>query len=128
MSHSCGRYSIEQHFAGKPESTRRLFDDLAALVARLGPSACYAEKTRIVFQNRGRFLAVMPRRHWLACHLWLKRRIPHARYHRIDSLAGRDFVHHFRLARASDLSAGLVAHVRESYGVGAAAGRRRRAR
>ena len=49
MAHSCGRYSIAQHFAGKPESTRRLFDELVALVEKVGPATCYAQKTRIVF-------------------------------------------------------------------------------
>jgi hypothetical protein len=118
MAHSCGHYSIAQHFAGKPESTRRLFDDLTALVGRVGPTTCYAEKTRIVFQTRARFLAVVPRRQWLACHLWLKRRVPDARFHRIDSLADRDFVHHFRIATTRDLDAGLLQHIHESYRVG----------
>jgi hypothetical protein len=118
MSHSCGRYSIAEHFAGKPSATRRLFGELVSLVERVGPATCYAEKTRIVFQTRGRFLAVVPRRHWLACHVWLKRRVPDARFHRIDSLAERDFVHHFRITATRDLDADLLRHIRESYSVG----------
>lgn len=74
LAHSCGRYSIEEHFKGKPETVWQLFVALHELVSRAGPATCYAEKTRIVFQTRGRFLAVVPRRRWLACHLWLKRR------------------------------------------------------
>jgi hypothetical protein len=118
MSHSCGRHSIEEHFAGKPETTRQLFAALRDLVAKVGPAECYAEKTRIVFQTRGRFLAVTPRQHWLACHLWLKRKLAHARYHRVDSLAGRDFVHHFRLSSEEELDDELLEHIRESYAVG----------
>jgi hypothetical protein len=118
MSHSCGRYSLEQHFVARPETTQQLFDALREFVARVGPVECYAERSRIVFQARGRFLAVVPRRHWLACHLWLKRELPHPRYHRIESLAGRDFVHHFRLSSASELDDEFLEHVRESYEVG----------
>ncbi|HEX7121032.1 MAG TPA: DUF5655 domain-containing protein [Gemmatimonadaceae bacterium] len=119
LSHSCGRHSIDDHFAGKPEAVRRLFDALVRFVSQAGPSTCYAQKTRIVFQTRGRFLAVTPRREWLACHLWLKRRLSSPRYHRIDVLAGRDFVHHFRLKDTAELDEELLAHVRESRRVGA---------
>lgn len=118
MSHSCGRWSIDEHFAGKSPAVRELFDALTTFVAQAGPSTCYAEKTRIVFQTRGRFMAVMPRREWLACHLWLKRRLTSPRYHRIESLADRDFVHHFRLRTPADLDAELLEHVRESWRVG----------
>lgn len=118
MSHSCGRYSLDEHFAGKPAATEQLFAALRDFVAQVGPATCYAEKTRIVFQTRGRFLAVIPRRHWLACHLWLKRELALPRYHRVDALAGRDFVHHFRLSSVDELDGEFLEHVRESYAVG----------
>jgi hypothetical protein len=117
MSHSCGRYTLGSHFTGKPEAAR-LFAALRAFVARVGPATCYAEKTRIVFQARGRFLAVVPRRRWLACHLWMKRERDHPLYHRVDCLAGRDYVHHFRLSSVEELDREFLEQVRESYAVG----------
>ncbi len=117
MSHSCGRYSLSARFDGKPEAAR-LFAALRDFVARVGPAKCYAEKTRIVFQTRARFLAVVPRRRWLACHLWMKRERDHPLYRRVDALAGRDFVHHFRLSSVEELDEPFLEHVRESYAVG----------
>jgi hypothetical protein len=122
MSHSCGRYTLERHFDGRPTRVRDLFDDLVRFVERAGPSVHYAEKTRIVFQVRGRFLAVVVRNYGLACHLWLKHRVSDERFHRVDDLAGRDFVHHFRLKDVADLDAQLLEYVRASHRVGSQLG------
>ena len=78
----------------------------------------YAQKTRIVFQTRGRFVAVTPRRSHLGGHIWLKRPRAHPRVHRIDSLLARDFVHNFRLTRLEDLDEAFCDLLREAYSVG----------
>lgn len=78
----------------------------------------YAQKTRIVFQTRGRFVAVTPRRRYLAGHLWLERRREHRCIHRVESLLDRDFVHEFRLEEASDIDDDFRDLLREAYAVG----------
>jgi hypothetical protein len=75
MWHSCTRYRVDDHFTGKDPIVRKLFDRYLALVRRCGPVTVYAQKTRIVFQNRVRFAGAAPRNRWLEGRLWLKRRV-----------------------------------------------------
>jgi hypothetical protein len=131
MSHSCGRHSIAEHFVGKSPHVRALFDDLVRAARRFGPVHIYAQKTRIVFQTRGRFVAVTPRRQHLGGHLWLKRRRSHPAIHRVESLLDRDFVHNFRLKNGKDLDDAFRQLLREAYLVGQqefTSGRRRSVR
>lgn len=118
MSHSCGRYSIDGHFENKAPHIRGLFEELVRAARACGPVHVYAQKTRIVFQTRGRFVAVTPRKHHLGGHIWLKRPRSHPRIHRIDPLLDRDFVHNFRLTRAEDIDEDFRELIREAYLVG----------
>src|SRR5262245_6839995 len=117
MSHSCGRHSIDEHFFNKNEEIRQIFDVLVRTVRSIGPVHVYAQKTRIVFQTRGRFVAIIPRRSHLGGHVWLKRRRTHELIYKIDDL-GRDFVHNFRITRPEDLDEGFLDLLREAYQVG----------
>ena len=118
MSHSCGHHTIDEHFEGKSPQIRELFEALVRAVRRCGRVHIYAQKTRIVFQTRGRFVAVTPRKHHLGGHIWLKRPRVHQLVHRIDPLLDRDFVHNFRLTRCEELDEGFCALLREAYAVG----------
>ncbi len=128
MAHSCGRYEIADHFAAKEPIVRELFDDLSAVVAGFGPVTVYAEKTRIVFQVRVRFLSAVPRRRWLDCTLWLKRRAVHPLIRHVERLPPHDYIHHFRVQSARELDPELVSLLREAYGVGGQDGRARRSK
>jgi hypothetical protein len=118
MWHSCGNVPLDYHFAGKDRRSRELFDQYVAFVERCGPITVYAQKTRIVFQTRARFASVMVRTRWIEGTLWLKRRVELPRFHRIESILDRDFIHSFRLTDASQLDDELMALVREAYAVG----------
>ena len=118
MSHSCGHHTIDEHFLNSDTQVRELFDALLNAVQLLGPVHAYAQKTRIVFQTRGRFVAVTPRKHHLAGHLWLKRQRQHPLVHRIESLLDRDFVHNFRLTTASQIDHDFRDLLAEAYSVG----------
>jgi hypothetical protein len=118
MSHSCGHHSIDEHFVGKPPEIRQIFEALVCAVHRFGRVQVYAQKTRIVFQTRGRFVAITPRKHHLGGHIWLKRRRAHPLVYRIESLLDRDFVHNFRLVHVEDLDEGFCDLLREAYSVG----------
>jgi hypothetical protein len=118
MSHSCGHHTIEEHLEGKSPEIRDLFDALVRTVRQFGPVHVYAQKTRIVFQTRGRFVAVTPRKQHLGGHIWLKRARSHPLVHRIESLLDRDFVHNFRVTRLEDMDEGFRDLLREAYSVG----------
>ncbi len=118
MWHSCGRVGIGQHFEGKDAKLRKLFRRLFQMARRFGPVNVYAQKTRIVFQTRGRFAGVQVRRHHLDVGLWLKRRREHARLYRIDFYPPKDYVHRLRIADFAELDPALSSLMREAYQVG----------
>ena len=121
MSHSCGRYSIDEHFVDKPSEIRDIFDALLRVVRRFGRVHVYAQKSRIVFQTRGRFVSITPRKSHLGGHIWLKRPRTHPLVFRIESLLDRDFVHNFRLTKRDDLDESFCDLLREAYSVGSQA-------
>ena len=63
--HSCGRYELDGHFAGKDLLVRRMFDQLVRVARRCSPMTVYAQKTRIVFMVRVRFGGAVIRKLWL---------------------------------------------------------------
>jgi uncharacterized protein DUF5655 len=118
MSHSCGVYDLDHHFMGKPEGVRALFDRLVATAREVGPFKVESQKTRIVFQVRVRFLAVMARQGGLRGHLWLTRRMPGPPVQRIETLLPGCHLHHFVLRSAADINAAFRARLREAHAVG----------
>jgi hypothetical protein len=118
MWHSCTRYRIADHFTGKDPALRALYRRYVALVRSFGPVTVYAQKTRIVFQARARFAGAVVRTRWLEGALWLKRRADNPRFHRIESILQRDYIHYFRLRSPEDLDEELAGLLREAYAVG----------
>jgi uncharacterized protein DUF5655 len=118
MWHSCARYRIEDHFAGKDPAVRELFDRLRAFVESCGSVKVYAQKTKIVFQVRARFAGAVVRKNWLDCGFWLKRRGSHPLIRRVESPMPRDYIHRFRLTNWDEFDARLADLIREAYQVG----------
>ena len=113
--HSCANYNIDDHFTGKELVVRKIFEELTAAVEKFGPVTIYAQKTRIVFQVRTRFVALMPRKQWLTGHIWLKREASHPRIYRIEMYTYRDYGHQFRLHKPEDIDEPFLELVHEAY-------------
>jgi hypothetical protein len=109
---------VADHFKGKDPAVRTLFRLYRRLVRACGPVRMYAQKTRIVFQARARFAGAVPRKHWLDCGLWLKRRVDSARFHKIEFIPPNNYIHSFRVKRREDLDDVVAALLREAYTVG----------
>jgi len=122
--HSCGRFRLADHFAGKDPALRTLWDRFVALLRRNGPVTVYAQKTRIVCMVRVRFAGAQVRSRWLDAGLWLKRRASHPTLRRVDFLPPHDYLHYFRLRSLADLDAAFAALTREAYAIGTQAHRR----
>ena len=117
-NHSCGRYRLEDHFAGKEPRVRGLYELLVETLERFGPVGVFPVKTRIVFQAEVQFAAAMPRRRWLDGYLWLRRQAAHPRIHKIEMGIFRDYGHLFRLTRPDDLDEALQDLLQEAYILG----------
>lgn len=120
--HSCGRFSLAQHFAGKPPALRAVFRRWVAIARACGPVTVYAQKTRIVLQARVRFAGAVVRGEWLDAGLWLRRRIDHPRVHRIEDFGRLGYGVHFRLKSPSDIDTRIVKLMREAYTAARAGG------
>ncbi|HVT58638.1 MAG TPA: DUF5655 domain-containing protein [Thermoanaerobaculia bacterium] len=116
--HSCGRYRLADHFAGKPRSIKQTFDRFVAVARSCGPVTVYAQKTRIVLQVRVRFASAVVHREWLDAGMWLKRRAEHPRLHRVEDFGRLGFGLHFRLREPGDVDEALTELIREAYRIG----------
>jgi Domain of unknown function (DUF5655) len=117
-NHSCGRYSLEDHFRGRELIVRELYDYLLETLKQFGPVKTFPVKTRIVFQAEVQFAAAMPRKRWLDGYLWLRRQAVHPRIRKIEMGVFRDYGHIFRLSRPDDLDEGLIDLLHEAYILG----------
>jgi len=118
QSHSCGRYTLDHHFRGKPAEIKALFKDVVAAIRAIGPVRVLPEKTRIAFQVRMSFAQITPRRHWLDGHIVLARRLEHPRFRSIETFSPRNHLHTFRIDRSEDIDDEFRAWLREAYLVG----------
>jgi hypothetical protein len=118
QSHSCGRYDLAHHFAGKPPEIRALYDAVVACVKAIGPVRILPEKTRIAFQVRMSFAQVTPRRKWIDGHVVLARRFEHPRFRSVQTFSPRNHLHTFRIESLSEIDDDFHAWLAEAYHVG----------
>lgn len=117
QTHACGRYRLEDHFAGKPEEVRRVFEAFREMLEAFGPVEVLPEKTRIAFHVRMSFAQLTVRREWVLGHFVLARRAEDPLFTKVETLSPRNHVHHFRLDRADEVER-LVPFAREAHAVG----------
>jgi hypothetical protein len=118
MSHSCGKFSLENLFARCDSNVRRLFDEFARLVRACGSVHMIPQKTRVVFQVRMRFAGATPRKSFLICHFVLRRRIDDDRFEKIETFSPRCHAHYLRVESQCDLNRDVARWLKEAYQVG----------
>jgi hypothetical protein len=117
QSHACGRYALEDHFAGKPPHVRDIYEAFLAMLEEIGPVTVLPEKTRIAFQTRMSFAQLTVRRHRVLGHFVLARRVEDPVFAKVETFSPRNHVHHFRLDSPRDVEP-LRGFAREAYAVG----------
>ena len=118
QTHSCGSYTVDQHFTGKSPYVTSMYEQFVALVKRCGPVTVVPAKTRIGFQVRMIFAALSVRKQSLDCHVVLSRRLESERFMRIQSLSPRNHVHYFSIKSPEDLDDEVLGWLTEAYKVG----------
>ncbi len=116
--HSCGRYSLASHFKGKPKILRQTFNRFMSLAKECGPVTVYAQKSRIVIQERVRFAGAVVRSNWLEARIWLKRRIKHPLLIRTEFYENLGYGHLIRLENPEDIDSSLAEFMHEAYEIG----------
>jgi hypothetical protein len=117
QEHSCGTWTLAQHFDGRPRA-RKLYDAFVAAVRTFGPVSEVPSKTRIGLQTRMIFAAIMPRKTSLRGHLVLARRVVDRRFLRVETYSPRNHVHVFELRSEADLDRRFRSRIGEAYEVG----------
>jgi len=117
-NHSCGRYSLEDHFTNKERIVGELFDLLFKILQQFGPVKAFPIKTRIIFQAEVQFAAAVPRKSWLDGYFWLRRQATHPHINKLEMGIFRDYGHIFRLKRQDDLDEDLIHLLHEAYVLG----------
>jgi hypothetical protein len=118
QSHFCSDVSLESHFEGKPPETMQLYKAFLAAVRAYGPVRVLPEKTRIAFQVRMSFAALMTRRGYLRGHLVLAERCENPCFRKIETISARNHVHSFELRDAAQLQRDLGEFIGAAYRVG----------
>ena len=118
QSHACERLDLVDHFRRKPPCIRELYDAFVGMVRQCGPVTILSEKTRIAFQVRMSFAALMPKKAWIDGHLVLAERHPSAHFRRIETFSTRNHLHVFRLERVSQLDSEFRKLIGMAYAVG----------
>jgi Domain of unknown function (DUF5655) len=116
--HFCSDVRLKSHFEGKPPETRRLYNAFLTAVRLHGPVLVLPEKTRIAFQVRMSFAALMTRRGYLRGHLVLAERRENACFLKIETISPRNHVHSFELRDVRQLAGDLEGYIGEAYRVG----------
>jgi len=118
QTHFCSSVRLESHFEGKPPKTRQLYEAFLAAVRSHGPVLVLSEKTRIAFQVRMSFAALMTRRGYLRGHLVLAERRDNPCFYKIETISRRNHVHAFELRETAQLQGELANCIAEAYRVG----------
>jgi hypothetical protein len=119
LSHSCVRTSLAAFLRDKPPGGVRLFRALVAEARRLGPVILHPVKTRVALMVDVRFAAVYRfAADAIDGHLWLKQRADSGKFRKIEDLAGKDFIHHFRMHSPAFLDAEFRRYLTLAYAIG----------
>lgn len=116
--HSCGTFELEPLFAKSEPHVFDLYNRFVEIVDACGTAKIIPQKSRVAFQVRMRFAALMPQRSALKGHLVLSERHEDPCFKRVDSLSAGNHVHVFRLQSPDDLTELLVRRIGEAYRVG----------
>ncbi len=118
QSHACGRTTLREHLAGKSPEVIAIYRRFARLVRTCRPVKIVPEKTRIAFQVRMSFAAVMLKKRWLDGHVVLAQRLEDPRFRAIQTISPGNHVHRFRIETADQLDDRVGQWLREAYAVG----------
>ena len=117
--HSCGVHALSEHFDGKEPHVATAFEAIVDTAKECGPLEVYAQKSRIVLQNRVRFASVMTRKKHLILGLWLTHRVEHPRFTRYEPVGPAVHYPYFAIRDAGDVDEPLRTLIAEAYVHGA---------
>ena len=119
LSHSCGRFMVEEFLAGKSERAVQLFWFFVDEWKPIGNIKLHPVKTSVSIMNTVRFARVnRVKRNSIVCHLWLKEKVESAKFFRIEKLLPSNYIHHFEITDESFIDEEFRGFMKMAYNVG----------
>jgi hypothetical protein len=115
--HSCGRFTLEELFAGAAPGVLELAREYVAMLHSLGDVQVLAQKTRLVCVARVRFAGLSPRKRGFQANFALHRWLDSPRVVKRVDYGPRWRVHHVDVRQRADLDDELCGWLQESHDV-----------
>jgi hypothetical protein len=113
--HSCGNYTVEGHLAGKNPAGVALFNNLLAMIQKLGDVQISPAKTQIGFKAGPTFMAVAVSGRQLHGYLFLPRAASAPVFRKVVAASARRHIHHFKITDAAMLSGVFAECLAEAF-------------
>ena len=116
QSHSCGVFPLENHFAGKEEVGKPLFDEFVARVrAEVGPVRIDSPACCIHLVKNSTFAAAWVRKDRIKIDFRLERKIDSPRFTKTVQLSAKRYVYYMDIMSPDNMDAELMGWLKESY-------------
>lgn len=115
--HSCGRFTLEDLFAGAAPGVLELARDYVAMLRSLGDVQVLPQKTRLVCVARVRFAGLTPRKRGFQANFALHRWLDSPRIVKRVDYGPRWRAHHVNVQIPADLDDELRVWLQESHDV-----------
>jgi len=107
--------TVDEHFAGKSDEIRAIYDRLIALAEKFGPVEQDPKKTSIHLNRKTAFAGVAVRKEHLILTIKSDRPIKSPRIFKSEQTSASRYHHEVKLAKLRDLDAELRAWLEEAY-------------
>jgi len=101
--HSCGRYELEDHFAGKSIDQVAVYQAIEEAVLACGPCEVQPAKTAILIRRRVTFMAVKIRTRWVDVGIRMQGDLESERVRESFQFSRGLFEHRFRLTALDEV-------------------------
>jgi hypothetical protein len=107
--------TVDEHFVGKPETLRTLYDRLISMVEKFGPVEQVAKKTSVHLNRGSAFAGVAVRKDCIVLTVKADRPVDSPRVFKSEQTSAKRFHHEVKLAVVKDLDAELKGWLKEAY-------------
>ena len=107
--------SVDEHFRGKPDEVRALYERLVALTEKFGPVEQDPKKTSIHLNRTTAFAGVAVRKENIVLTIKSDRAIASPRIFKSEQTSAKRFHHEVKLAKLKDLDAELRGWLKAAY-------------
>jgi len=113
--HSCVTVSVDDHFEGRPERLRAIFDMLLRKVSKLDDVRVDAVKTGINLARGSHFAMLNVRKDWINLEFVVKRELESPRFQRAFRIYEDNFGYRVRLREPGDIDDELLGWLALAY-------------